>query len=52
MNKNLGTTIILSSINNNVLRNFCSVIIHLENGHIVKVRSGTKRKQNNKKYNK
>ena len=52
MNKNLGTTIILSSINNSVLRNFCSVIIHLENGHIVKVRSGTKRKQNNKKYNK
>ena len=52
MNKNLGTTIILSSINGNVLRNFCSVIIYLENGHIIKVRSGNSRNQHNKRSNK
>ena len=52
MNKNLGTTIILSSINGNVLRNFCSVIIYLENGHIIKVRSGNSRNQHKKRSNK
>ena len=40
MNKNLGTTVILSSINENVLKKFCSVLVYLENGHISKVRSG------------
>ena len=52
MNKNLGTTIILSSINGNLLQNFCSVMIYLENGHIIKVRSGNTRNQNKKRYNK
>ena len=43
MNRNLGTTIILSSVNSNVLRNLCSVMIYLENGHITRVRSGNTR---------
>jgi len=51
MNKNLGTTIILSSINANSLRNLCSVMVYLENGHIIKVRSGNARNQHNKKHN-
>ena len=45
MNKNLGTTIILSSINDHALKKFCSVLVYLENGHITKVRSGQPRKQ-------
>tara|TARA_B100000586_G_scaffold262540_1_gene230868 strand:+ start:15 stop:686 length:672 start_codon:yes stop_codon:yes gene_type:complete len=40
MNKDLGTTVILSSINDNALKKFCSVLVYLENGHIKKVRSG------------
>ncbi len=51
MNKNLGTTIILSSIDANSLRNLCSVMVYLENGHIIKVRSGNTRYQHNKKHN-
>ena len=50
MNKNLGTTIILSSINASSLRNLCSVMVYLENGHIIKVRSGSTRNQQNKKH--
>ena len=45
MNKNLGTTVILSSINDHALKKFCSVLVYLENGHITKVRSGQPRKQ-------
>ena len=52
MNRNLGTTIILSSVNSNVFRNLCSVMIYLENGHITRVRSGNTRNQQNKKSNK
>ena len=52
MNRNLGTTIILSSVNSNILRNLCSVMINLENGHITRVRSGNTRNQQNKKSNK
>jgi len=52
MNRNLGTTIILSSVNSNVLRNLCSVMIYLENGHIIRIRSGNTRKQQNKKSDK
>ena len=44
MNKDLGTTVILSSINQNVLKKFCSVLVYLENGHISKVRSGQLKK--------
>ena len=45
MNKDLGTTVILSSINDHVLKKFCSVLVYLENGHITKVRSGQLKKQ-------
>ena len=45
MNKDLGTTVILSSINDHALKRFCSVLIYLENGHITKVRSGQSKQQ-------
>jgi len=45
MNKDLGTTVILSSINDHALKKFCSVLIYLENGHITKVRSGKTKQQ-------
>ena len=45
MNKDLGTTVILSSINDHTLKKFCSVLIYLENGHITKVRSGQSKQQ-------
>ena len=45
MNKDLGTTVILSSINDRALKKFCSVLVYLENGHITKVRSGQLKKQ-------
>ena len=45
MNKDLGTTVILSSINDNALKKFCSVLVYLENGHITKVRSGLQKQQ-------
>ena len=52
MNKNFGTTIILSSINGNALRNLCSVMIYIENGHIIKIRSGKTSNQYKNKSNK
>ena len=45
MNKDLGTTVILSSINDRALKKFCSVLVYLENGHITKIRSGQLKKQ-------
>ena len=45
MNKDLGTTVILSSINDHALKKFCSVLVYLENGHITKVRSGQPKQQ-------
>jgi ABC-type polysaccharide/polyol phosphate transport system ATPase subunit len=45
MNKDLGTTVILSSINDHALKKFCSVLVYLENGHITKVRSGHPKQQ-------
>jgi len=45
MNKDLGTTVILSSINDHALKKLCSVLVYLENGHITKVRSGQLKKQ-------
>ena len=40
MNKNLGTTIILSGPNDQNLKFIASVLIYLDNGHISKIRSG------------
>ncbi|MBT3665751.1 ATP-binding cassette domain-containing protein [bacterium] len=39
MNRTLGTTIILSSPNEALVKNFASVLIFMDNGHISKIRS-------------
>ncbi len=49
MNNILGTTVILSSNNDYFLKQFSSIIIYLDNGHISKVRKGFKRKKNQRK---
>ena len=46
MNRRLGTTIIISSPNETVVKNFASVIIFLDNGHISKIRSRSNRQSN------
>jgi len=46
MNNILGTTVILSSHNDYFLKQFASVIIYLDNGHVSKVRKGFKKKSN------
>ena len=43
MNRTLGTTIIVSSPNESLVKNFASVIIFLDNGHISKIRSRSSR---------
>jgi ABC-type glutathione transport system ATPase component len=43
MNRTLGTTIILSSPNEALVKNFASVIIFMDNGHISKIRSKSNR---------
>jgi ABC-type multidrug transport system ATPase subunit len=43
MNNILGTTVILSSHSDYFLKQFASVIIYLDNGHVSKVRKGFKR---------
>ena len=43
MNSLLGTTIILSSYSEYFLKQFASVVIYLDNGHIAKIRKGRKR---------
>lgn len=43
MNKDLGTTIILSAPSDYYLKNFTSVLIYLDNGHVSKIRSGVSR---------
>ena len=44
MNNILGTTVILSSQNDYFLKQFASVIIYLDNGHVSKIRKGFKKK--------
>ena len=44
MNRNLGTTMILAAPSDNFLGKFASVIIHLDNGHVAKIRSGVPRR--------
>ena len=44
MNRNLGTTIIVSSPLDSYLKNFASVMIYLDNGNISKIRTGFSRK--------
>ena len=50
MNKNFGTTIILSSISDKILKLFTSVNIYLENGYVSKIRAGSANKSANNKY--
>ncbi len=40
MNKDLGTTIILAAPTEQHIRKFAAVLIHLDNGHIAKIRPG------------
>ncbi|MBT3179955.1 MAG: ATP-binding cassette domain-containing protein [Candidatus Marinimicrobia bacterium] len=44
MNRTLGTTLVLSSPTDILLKKFASVLIYLDNGHISKIRSGLSRK--------
>lgn len=44
MNRNQGTTIILSATDQNRIKRLVSVIIFLDKGHIAKIRSGSKNK--------
>lgn len=48
MNRSLGTTLILSSPLDIYLKNFASVLIYMDNGHISKIRSGNVRKPKKK----
>ncbi|MBU0529127.1 hypothetical protein KKF86_05140, partial [bacterium] len=41
MNRDLGTTIILASPTDQIIKKFASVIIYMDNGHVAKIRSGT-----------
>ena len=50
MNKKFGTTIILSSINDKILKLFTSVNIYLENGYVSKIRAGSINRSANNKY--
>ena len=49
MNNILGTTVLLSSGSDYFLKQFASVIIYLDNGHVLKVRKGFKKNSNNRK---
>jgi len=40
MNKNLGTTIIVASHSEHLIKRFASVLIYLDNGHVSKIRPG------------
>jgi len=40
MNRDLGTTIILASPTDYIIKKFASVIIYMDNGHVSKIRSG------------
>lgn len=40
MNRDLGTTIILASPTDQIIKKFASVIIYMDNGHVSKIRSG------------
>ena len=44
MNRNLGTTIILSATNSARIQKLVSVMIFLDKGHIAKIRSGSQKK--------
>ncbi len=41
MNRDLGTTIILASPTDQIIKKFASVVIYMDNGHVAKIRSGS-----------
>jgi len=45
MNRDLGTTIILAAPNDQIIKKFAAVLIHLDNGHVAKIRPGTGKNQ-------
>jgi len=49
MNRNLGTTIILSATNSARIQKLVSVMIFLDKGHIAKIRSGSQNKRPQRK---
>ena len=51
MNRNLGTTIILSSPTDRDLKHFASVLIFLDHGHIWKIRAGLSRRNDRNQKN-
>ncbi len=51
MNKELGTTIILAAPTEQHIRKIAAVLVHLDNGHIAKIRPGVS-KTNSKSYRK
>jgi len=44
MNKELGTTILLTASSDQILKTIASVLIYLDNGHVSKVRTGMNKK--------
>lgn len=40
MNRDLGTTVILASPTDQIIKKFASVVIYMDNGHVAKIRSG------------
>jgi len=51
MNRNLGTTIILTAPSDIYIKYFASVLIFLDHGHIWKIRSGSARPANKNRVN-
>ena len=49
MNRNLGTTIIVTSPSDSYLKNFASVLIYLDHGNISKIRTGFSKGPNRRK---
>jgi len=41
MNRDLGTTVILASPTDQIIKKFASVVIYMDNGHVAKIRSGS-----------
>ena len=50
MNRTLGTTIIVSSPNEDLVKNFASVLIFMDNGHISKIRSKSNRSGRSRRH--
>ena len=52
MNRNLGTTIIITSPSDSYLKSFASVLIYLDHGNISKIRTGFSKKSNRRNIKK